>query len=131
VPRVPSDPRGSLLIYDGDCAFCTRAARWAAEPWTGSPRAVPWQQLGPIGLHDAGLTQADVERAAYWIDASGRPFRGHVAIAKALMAGGRRRQLLGRALLIPPVSWMARPAYWLVARYRHRMPGATDACRLP
>jgi hypothetical protein len=54
-----------------------------------------------------------------------------VAIAKALMAGGRRRQLLGRALLIPPVSWMARPAYWLVARYRHRMPGATDACRLP
>jgi predicted DCC family thiol-disulfide oxidoreductase YuxK len=37
---------------------------------------------------------------------------------------------LGWLLLVPPVSWLAIPVYALVARYRYRMPGSTDACRI-
>jgi predicted DCC family thiol-disulfide oxidoreductase YuxK len=39
-------------------------------------------------------------------------------------------RLLGRAMQHPPVSWVAAPAYRLVAKYRYKLPGATDACRI-
>ncbi len=36
----------------------------------------------------------------------------------------------GRILLAPPVSWVAPLGYRLVARYRHRLPGGTPACKV-
>ncbi|MHB8463233.1 MAG: thiol-disulfide oxidoreductase DCC family protein [Acidimicrobiales bacterium] len=132
MPR--SAPRSGMnsptLIYDGDCGFCTSSAHWIAARWTGSSLAVAWQQLGPEGLASAGLTESDVRRAAYWVDARGGVFRGHAAVAKSLLEAGGALRLVGRLLLTPPVSWLARPGYWVVARSRHRLPGATDACRL-
>jgi predicted DCC family thiol-disulfide oxidoreductase YuxK len=119
-----------MLVFDGDCAFCTRTARWISARWTRSARAEAWQDLGVDGLERIGLIQDDVRSAAYWVDARGRVFRGHAAVAKALLAGTASDRVLGGLLLIPPVSWLARPAYWLVARYRYRLPGATDACRV-
>ena len=122
--------RGAMLVFDGDCAFCTSAAQRMAARWTRPVQAVAWQGLGEGGLGELGLTTAEVRTAAYWVDERGRLFRGHRAVAKALMAGTPAQRALGALLLVPPLSWLARPGYWLVARYRHRLPGATDACRL-
>ncbi len=119
-----------LLIFDGDCGFCTAAAHKISLRWTEPARAQPWQALGPAALNRIGLTEYDVRQAAYWVDEHGRVFRGHAAVGKALLAGRGTDRMIGTVLLIPPVSWLARPLYWLVARYRHRLPGATDACRL-
>lgn len=121
---------GPLLVYDGDCGFCTRSARWVARRLpAGSPATVaPWQSLD---LRSLGLTPVDVASAAWWIDADGGKRRGHLAMAAALGRIGGRWAVVGRLLATPPVSWLARPVYALVARYRHRMPGSTDACRLP
>ena len=33
--------------------------------------------------------------------------------------------------LAAPVALAATPAYWLIARNRHRLPGATEACAMP
>jgi predicted DCC family thiol-disulfide oxidoreductase YuxK len=118
------------LIYDGDCAFCSSAARWVSRRWTRQADAVAWQRLGTEGLADLGLREDDVRRAAYWVEPDGRLFRGHAAVARALGAGDGWMRAASLALSAPPGSWLARPAYWLVARYRHRLPGATDACRL-
>ena len=122
--------RGPTLLFDGDCAFCTAAAHCIEARWTRAAQAVAWQRLGERGLGDLGLTTADVRTAAYWVDERGRSFRGHRAVAKALMAGSAPYRLLGALLLAPPLSWVARPGYWLVARHRHRLPGATDSLRL-
>lgn len=137
MPQTRAYPRvvdvgvgGAILVFDGDCAFCTAAAHRMAARWTRPARAVAWQRLGDGRLGDLGLTTADVRTAAYWVDERGRLFRGHRAVAKALMAGTLSQRALGALLLTPPVSWLARPGYWLVARYRHRLPGATEACRL-
>jgi predicted DCC family thiol-disulfide oxidoreductase YuxK len=40
-------------------------------------------------------------------------------------------RLVGRLIITPPVSWLAGPVYALIARNRHRLPGASDSCRLP
>ena len=107
-----------VLVYDGDCGFCTSAAGWVGG------RRFAWQELGEGGLARLGLTVDEARDAAWWVDETGR-YRGHLAIGHALA----QRSPLGRALLVPPLRWLAAAVYPLVARSRHRLPGGTPACR--
>ena len=111
-----------MLIFDGDCGFCTASARWIEA--RGAPVAA-WQTLE---LDEYPLTVSEVDGAAWWIDGSGERHRGHCAIGHALRAVGGAWRPIGLLLVNPPVSWLARPVYALVARNRHKLPGATDAC---
>ena len=117
-----------LLVYDGDCGFCTRSARWAAAGLPEGARVAPWQVLD---LDELGLTQHDVTTAAHWFDARGRRHSASKAISHVLAASRGYRKVLGWILRVPPLSWLAIPVYRLVARYRFKLPGATDACRVP
>jgi predicted DCC family thiol-disulfide oxidoreductase YuxK len=119
-----------LLIFDGDCGFCTSCADWVAARWHGNARAVPWQFLGTDELAAHGLTRDDVRAAAWWIDVDGNPSRGHLAIARSLAAGSGWTAAVGRVLLVPPFRWLGAAAYPLIARMRHRLPGGTPACRM-
>ena len=123
-----ASPNPPILVYDGDCAFCTRSALWVDQRLSPPASIAPSQALD---LDVYGLSQADVDAAAWWIDADGRHSRGHAAIARALIAAGGAWGLLGRALLVPPVSWLARGVYAVVARNRSKMPGGSSACDLP
>ena len=117
-----------LLVFDGDCGFCTSSARWIEARLPSNTEVSPWQVLD---LDSLGLSNHDVTTAAWWIDDNGQKWRGHAAIGRSLATAGGGWGLLGRTVATPPVSWIARPLYALVARYRYRLPGATDACRLP
>ena len=120
---------GALLVYDGECSFCSAAACWIASRWNGAAAAVAWQQLDSGQLAALGLTQSDVRQAAWWIDAAGRRSRSHLAIAGALRSARGWPALAGLLLLVPPVRWLAALSYPLIARWRHRLPGGTAACR--
>jgi predicted DCC family thiol-disulfide oxidoreductase YuxK len=119
-----------LLVYDGDCSFCTAAAHRIAPHWKTPARAVAWQRLDAGELDRLGLTPDEVRRAAWWIDESGRRSGGHLAIARALIAAEGWRSVCGKALLVPPFRRLAAGLYPLAARWRHRLPGGTPACRL-
>ncbi len=119
-----------LLVYDGDCSFCTASAQWLAARWRGRAQAVAWQRLAPDELAGLALTLDDVRSAAWWIDESGQRSRGHLALARALVAASGWYAVCGRVLLIPPFRWIAGAVYPLIARWRHRLPGGTPACRL-
>jgi predicted DCC family thiol-disulfide oxidoreductase YuxK len=121
---------GPVLIFDGGCGFCTRAADWAARGWSRPAQAQPWQVLGPERLAELGLSVSQAQEAAWWVDENGRLFRGHRAVGKAMTAGKGWRRLAGVLILMPPGSWAASGVYPVVARWRHRMPGATPACRI-
>jgi predicted DCC family thiol-disulfide oxidoreductase YuxK len=125
-----ADSAGALLIFDGDCGFCTSSANWVASRWDGDARAVPSQFLSTDELAAHGLTEPDVRAAVWWIDESGRPSRGHLAIAQSLAAGSGWSDAVGRLLLVPPFRWLAAAGYPLVARWRHLLPGGTPACKL-
>jgi predicted DCC family thiol-disulfide oxidoreductase YuxK len=117
-----------MLVFDGDCAFCTTSARWIAHRMPQTVAVQPWQALDLRGL---GLTTRDVQTAAYWVEGDGSTHRGHRAVAHSLIAAGGAWRIVGRALLLPPISWLAAVGYELVARNRSHLPGATDACKLP
>ena len=118
----------TVLVFDGDCGFCTSSARWIEARLPTDVAVVPWQSCD---LGELGLTEADVTTAAYWIDHSRKAHRGHDGIGRALITAGGFWGLVGRHKITPPASWLARPVYALIAKNRHRLPGSTDACRLP
>ena len=118
-----------MLIYDGDCGFCTTVVRWVEARLRTPVAIVPWQQVADLG--ELGLTERDVTTAVWWVDVYGRRFRGHEGMARALRLARWPLPLAGVLLTVPPVTWLGRAGYWLIARNRHRLPGATAACALP
>ncbi len=123
-------PEEALLVFDGDCGFCTWAARWAEKRFRHGERAASWQELGEEKLASLGLGLQDAARSAWWVEVDGARERGHRAVGRALRAGGGWRGLAGQVVLVPPTSLIAALLYRAVARWRHRLPGATPACRL-
>ena len=116
------------LIYDGDCGFCSAAARWVDRRLGEGYRVVPSQQAD---LHVLGLTDDDVARSVWWIDPDGRRWDEHRGIAQALGALGGPWPWLGRLLTLRPMGPPARWIYRRVAHNRHRLrrPGASPTCR--
>jgi predicted DCC family thiol-disulfide oxidoreductase YuxK len=120
----------AILIFDGDCGFCTTSARWAQRRFRHGERAEAWQLIGDGVLERFGLSEKDVREAAWWVDDGDVRERGHRAVGRALVAGGGWRWAAGRLVLTPPVSWLAAGVYRLVVRWRYRLPGGTPACRV-
>lgn len=117
-----------LLVFDGDCAFCTRSVRFVERRIRRHPRIVAWQSLD---LAEWGLTQAECEEAVQWIDVDGTRASAQLAVARTLVYGGRGWALLGRVVAAPGIRAVAGVVYRWVARHRHRMPGGTAQCNLP
>lgn len=117
-----------LLVFDGDCAFCTRSVRFVERRIRRHPEIVAWQSLD-LAAH--GLTQAECEEAVQWIGADGRRASAEAAVARTLVYGGRGWSVLGRILLWPGVRTVAGVVYRWIARHRHRMPGGSAQCNLP
>lgn len=127
-PTWAGTPDRSFLIYDGDCGFCTTSANFFAEQIADAPRSIaPWQALD---LNKFGLTEAETNTAAYWVDADGVTHRAHKGIAQALISSPMPWPIAGWIMAVPPVSWIASVVYKVVAKNRYKLPGATDACRV-
>jgi predicted DCC family thiol-disulfide oxidoreductase YuxK len=113
-----------VLVFDGDCAFCTSCAR-LLERIGPQARVAAWQVAD---LDELGITAAQAAEAVRWVEADGTIRTGHEALAAALGTAGAAWRILGRALVLPGVSPLAAAGYRLVARNRHRLPGGTPAC---
>lgn len=124
---APTPPGRPVLVFDGDCGFCTTAAR-AGQRWLGLEHVEPWQFLD---LDELGLTRAQCEQAVQWVDAAGRTLAGEQAVIAALRHAGGAWGVLGRITNLPGVRRLAGIVYRLTATYRHRLPGGTPACKLP
>ena len=119
----------AMLIFDGDCGFCTICARWLEQRLRIPISVVPWQEIHDLG--ELELTRADVTTAAYFVDPYGGLHRGHLGIARVLMQCRGAWPTVGVAMSVPPLQGLAAIAYRLVARNRYRLPGATSACAVP
>ena len=123
---VDDFPDREVLIYDGDCNFCTknvgRLQSWAPD------------RLAFISLHDPrvtekypDLTHDALMREMYLIDADGNRYAGAFAI-RYLSRKAPRLWFLAPLLHIPfsmPLwCWL----YSLVAKYRYRIAGRTETC---
>ena len=114
-----------VLIFDGDCGFCTSTANYVVAHSTAPITVVAWQ-LTDVTVF--GLTEAQTAARVYFVT-GGEAFGGHLAFAHILWA--QRNWALkatGWVMTVPPMCWIATVGYSLVARFRHRLPGGTPAC---
>lgn len=116
-----------VLIYDGDCGFCTRSVRLAVR-LPVRMRVQPWQEADLPALN---VTEARAAHEVLWIDRSGRVFGGAAAVAELLRSSSAPWPLLGGLMSAPLLRTLADRLYRWVADHRHRLPGATPACQLP
>ncbi|MFD3698812.1 thiol-disulfide oxidoreductase DCC family protein [Streptomyces sp. NPDC058646] len=117
-----------VLVYDGDCGFCTASVGAARRRLHPSCEFVAWQSadLGSLGVSQ--------ERAAYellWVTPGGDVHGGAQAVAKLLLNSGRAWGVLGAVLTLAPVRWIAHGLYRIIAINRSRLPGGTAACAVP
>lgn len=130
-----------LVVFDGDCAFCTSSINWLTHVFAASFDVVPYQRADLVAL---GLTPAQCHARLQWLTDPGRGSvpgnqrSGARAVAAILCVGGRGRsgavgagaRVLAALAAYPPGSWVAAGAYAVVAANRTRLPGGTPACAL-
>lgn len=115
-----------LLVFDGDCGFCSTSAR-AGRRWLRLPHVEPWQFLD---LDALGVSEEACTDAVQWIGVDGEVVSAEHAVIAALRHAGGVWKLLGSMLALPGVRALAGVVYRWVARNRYRLPGGTAACRL-
>lgn len=116
----------SILVFDGDCGFCTTTANFISQHSRVLLETIPWQFADLAAL---GLTE-DQAKSKVQLVVSGKTYSGHLCFAKLLELQPQPFRAVGIILRTKPFAWFAALGYWLVARYRHKLPGGTPACLL-
>lgn len=118
----------ATLIFDGDCGFCTSAADFVVRRSQVPIEAHAWQLTD---VSRFGLVEAQTAARVYLVLGDER-FGGHLAFAYLLFIQPNwLLKAVGWVMTVPPICWLASIGYALVARFRHRLPGGTPACKLP
>lgn len=124
----PTEAGTRLLIFDGDCGFCTTTANWIVEHSSVAVAAKPyqWTNLEPLGLT---LDEAEAKVQLVWDDLI---YSGHKCFGKLLMIQRNPLiRLVGRVVNSKALDGISARAYDWVAKNRHRLPGGTPACKMP
>lgn len=115
---VTTPPAGPLVIYDGDCAFCTRwAMRWQLQ--IGD--AVDFAPSKAAAERFPEIPRAQLDEAIHLIEPDGRVFTGAGAVFRALAHRKDHRAHVLLALLYessPGFARIAELAYRTVTQHR-------------
>lgn len=117
----------SSVIYDGDCAFCSSAARFGKAKIAPKLEFLAYQQTD---LGKYGLTAAECEKSLQFVSANNEIIAGAKAVAQILISAGYPYRMIGRIMKLPILNKLAQLGYNLVAKNRHRLPGGTPTCKM-
>ncbi|MET7368406.1 DUF393 domain-containing protein [Streptomyces sp. NPDC005566] len=121
-------PHRSVLVYDGDCAFCTTSVNFIMRRLRPNCTVTPWKFAD---LDALGVTQQRAERELLYISPPGTVYGGAQAVAKLMLSAGGLWAWPGALLTLPPARWIAHAVYRLIAANRDRLPGGSPACASP
>jgi predicted DCC family thiol-disulfide oxidoreductase YuxK len=107
-----------VLLFDGDCAFCTSCVGVVERRIRPDAEVIAWQFADLAAL---GVSEQQAADALQWVEPGGTIHSGHRAVAAMLASAGPVWRLAGRFLLLPGISWAAARAYRLIADNRHRL----------
>jgi predicted DCC family thiol-disulfide oxidoreductase YuxK len=117
-----------LFLFDGDCGVCqngTASMRRRFDP------PVDMSAYQCVDLSAYGITDDEVLEGPVLVRVNGSHVVGPLAIAEMLRISRRPYRTLGVAMLLPGVSQLLHSIGPSVYRQRHRLPGASETCRIP
>ncbi len=123
-----SDSRELVVVYDGDCALCTRLShrlrRWDRA---SSLEILPSTAAG-VRERFPGITAHDYQRALQVVGRDGRRWQGASAVEEILRVLPKGRWVAW-IFHVPGMRPLAERAYAWIARNRHRL-GCGTHCSL-
>lgn len=117
----------AMLIFDGDCGFCTASVVAVRRLVRPRCEIAPWQQTSIAPL---GISVEECMAAVQFIDQDGSVTSGSRAVMAMLRTAPQPWPLIGLVGDLPGIAWVAAKAYRWVAANRYRLPGSTPACEL-
>jgi predicted DCC family thiol-disulfide oxidoreductase YuxK len=117
-----------VFLFDGDCGVCqngTDAIRRRIDP------PVDIAAYQSVDLAHYEVAAVDVLEGPVLVRADGTHVIGPLAMAEMLRASCNPYQYIGAAMLVPGVRQLLHAAGPFLYRQRSRLPGSTDACRVP
>ncbi|WTW93247.1 DUF393 domain-containing protein [Streptomycetaceae bacterium NBC_01309] len=117
-----------VLVFDGDCGFCTKSVE-VMERWIDPDIEITAWQFADLG--ELGVTEERASHEVLWVTPTGDVYGGAEAVAKMLAYRRGVWTVPGAVMQIPPVNLLAAKAYRLIADNRYKLPGGTPACALP
>lgn len=114
-----------LLIFDGECGFCSVSANFIVRRIRPRAVVVPWQNLD---LAPLGLSPKECTEAVQWVSSDGSILSGNRAIMAMLRTAPALWPVVGWAGDLPGINALARVIYQWIADHREMMPGSTPAC---
>lgn len=121
-------PLAPILIYDGDCAFCSSTIRLIKQLMPQHPPMEPFQFLR---TEDYGLTRQKCGEEIKYVNANGQVYGGEAAFKNFFRDAGKAWKLIALIMSVPVVQQVSGLVYRWVARNRHKLPGGTPTCSLP
>jgi predicted DCC family thiol-disulfide oxidoreductase YuxK len=117
-----------VLIFDGDCGFCTTTANWIEKRSLTPVEIQPYQWAK---LADYGLTEKEAADKVQLVF-DGKIFAGHHCMAKLLLIQPNALlKFLGALMVTPGIDPISAKVYAWIAANRHKLPGGTPACKMP
>ncbi len=121
--RAAIPPTVHVIVYDGDCRFCTRVAQWAASRARVAAIAVPFSDV-PREAWLTSLSEAEILRQAHFVTPRGIEYHGGAAATAALRL--TRYAVLGWLLDVPGLRLARDGGYALVVRQRGALSRVLD-----
>jgi predicted DCC family thiol-disulfide oxidoreductase YuxK len=116
-----------ILVFDGDCGFCTTVARHFERRSRATITIVPWQRAD---LSLFGLTPHRAAEQVYLVR-DRQLFAGAECFAELMnIQGDWFHRTVARIMRAPGLRRVFAWGYRIVARNRHRLPGGTPACKM-
>jgi len=120
--------KAPILIYDGDCAFCSSTIRILQKFMKQPPPMEPFQF---IDTQQFGLSKQQCSEEIKFVDKSGQVHGGEAAFKKLFFEAGGFWKIFGGILATPVIRQISGVVYRWVAKNRHTLPGGTPTCSLP
>ena len=115
----------AMVIFDGDCGFCTSCVHFMTRWIRPGIDVAPWQELD---LSAVGLTPAECAQALQCVSDDGSVTSGSRAVTTMLRTAHRPWPWVAAVGDAPVIRGIADVTYRMIARNRSRLPGATPAC---
>lgn len=117
-----------MFLFDGDCGVCQNGTDSMRRRFDPPVDLVRYQS---IDFQAFGVDSQEVLEGPVLVRPDGTHVVGPLAIAELLKASRRPYRTIGAAMLLPGIRSALRRSGPAIYRQRYRLPGSTDACRLP
>ncbi|MEO0067399.1 MAG: hypothetical protein RJB63_524 [Actinomycetota bacterium] len=117
-----------VLVFDGDCGFCTTTANWIKKNSRVAFEITPYQWTD---LYQYGLTTEEAA-AKVQLVIGDKVFAGHYCMSKLLLIQPNPLlKLIGALMVMPGAEPISAKIYTWIATNRQKLPGGTPACKMP